>query len=63
MSNCGPGSSRCDDGIGMFVCQNHSTPQNDVFHYVFHAQPPVEREYREPVREVESEQDDGEWWS
>jgi hypothetical protein len=52
MSRCG-----CDDGIGLFVCRKHSTPENDVFHYVFHANREEEDTeiYSEYVEEEEDE--------
>ena len=48
MSNCG-----CDDGIGSYVCAKHSTPQNDVFHYVFHANREIKRNLPQELDEEE----------
>lgn len=53
MSDCG-----CDDGIGQYVCKKHSTPDNDPFHYLFHAElepvPKEERPTRSVIEEISS---------
>lgn len=47
----------CDDGIGMYVCRKHSTPQNDIFHNLFHKQTEVyEKQYIEIEDPVEDDE-------
>lgn len=29
----------CDDGIGLFVCEKHSTPKNNPLHYALYGKP------------------------